>query len=126
MPLAQPSQQTDLALLEITRQRARHLINDAILANRQTAAILALDDAALTGWLQGHASELETLLTRHAVTGQAINAALSAVVATLTEAGDLLSPDYVDTAPLAEKLAAQGRTLDLATLTVSTPQPVEE
>lgn len=128
MPLAQPSQATDLALLENTRGICRHLINAAILANRQTAAILALDDAALTAWLQSHAAELETLLTRHHVTGNAVNSALALISATLEEAGETLTFDMVDIDPLVDKLDAQGRTLDMATLTVTTPtpEPVED
>lgn len=126
MSLVSPSQRHGIALLDSTRGILRHLENAAVLANRQVTALLALGDAALTSWLQSHAAELTDLLTRHAATGLSINAALVAIRATLIESGETLtSAVTVDVRPLAEKLAEQGRTIDMQTLTVSTPAPQE-
>lgn len=119
MPLALPTQKTDLAILEDTRAMARHAANYAILANRIVSTLLAMDDATLTGWLQGHAAEVNTFLTRHATLGAGLNMANETLTATLTEVGDLPQIDQVDVRPFADKLAAKGLVIDMATLTVT-------
>lgn len=123
MPLLPPNLQTDLALLSETRDAASHLAAAASKLNGQVSRLLSLDDAALTAWLQGKGASLNDLLTRHATTGAAINAALDAASATLTESGDVAPVLRVDVRPLADKLTEQGRSIDFATLTVTTPQP---
>lgn len=119
MPLASPSQLTDLSVLEKTRSQANHLASLALLTNQQATEILQKDNAELTAWLQGKASELGTLFQRHLDVGTGINAIITAVQATLNEAGDTTNIPTVDTRPFEEKLAAQGRTLNTQTLVVS-------
>lgn len=128
MPLASPEQQIDLSLLEKTRGIARDLNNAVQRANSQVVDdLLSKTNEELTAWLQGKAPELNTLLTRHAVTGAGLNAAIAAVQATLTEAGDKMVIPTVDVRPLQEKLADQGRQVDFTTLTVTNiPVPIPE
>lgn len=129
MPLINPSQTTDLSLLETARDIANYLHNAAVLANKQASELLSMEDGALTTWLRSKASELSDLLTKHATTGAGINTAINAVNATLSEAGIATVPTLVDVSPFADKLAAQGRQIDFATLTVSTiptPEPEPE
>jgi hypothetical protein len=85
--------------------------------------LLGLSDAELTAWLQGHSADLETIFTRHAIVGSAINTLLET---TATQLNAPL-PDLVDVRPVAEKLADQRRVIDWQTLTISTlPEPQPE
>lgn len=119
MPLATPLQLIDSAILADTKDAlaAAHLAVSKV--NNQTRALLRADNALLTSWLQGKAQELDKLLTRHAEVGIGLNAVVTAMAATLTEAGIPTTPQLVDTSPLPAKLAAKKRAIDLATLTVT-------
>lgn len=101
-----------------------HATAQAQAANRMAKALLALSDAELTAWLQGHAADLETIFTRHAQVGRGINALIETTAAQL----ETNPPELVDVRSVADKLAAQGRAIDWQTLTVSTipPEPQTE
>jgi hypothetical protein len=127
--LISPTLQTDLAHLRDTLDAAHLFAAGAAKLNAQAARILAMDDAALTTWLQTRVANgtLDTLLTRHATTGAAANAALDATCATLAESGEKDIPTTrVDIRSIPEKLAAQRRTIDMDTLTVTTLPPEPE
>ena len=98
-----------------------------------TARLLSLDDENLAAFCNALGPvELNSVLTRHAETGAAINLALSQVNVTLAESGRGTIAGGVDVRPLSDKLEAQGRTLVVDTDTgkfvvekIVTEQPPE-
>ena len=130
MPLLTTTQQTTARIAERGRNIVSHIAAAASQANQQTADVLALDNDQLSAWLQENGAQLESMLTAHKQLGDLLNQAAAVAAAIL---GDTAPPvGLVDTRPLADKLAEQGRQIDFATLTVSNmpipepePQPEE-
>lgn len=133
MPLITSS--SDKARAEIighAQTLASHLAAAASRMDAITGAMLALGDDDLAEFANGIGPvEIQTVLTRHAESGAAINSALAQANATLSESGLDPVPGGVDVRPLSDKLAEQFRTLDFdpatGTFTVTRiPQPEPE
>ena len=110
---------TDNLIDRLTSDIHSHAIAQAQAANQMAKALLAMSDADLSAWLQSHAQDLETIFTRHAAVGEAINALLETTAAQL----ESTLPELVDVRSVADKLADQRRSIDWQTLTVSTIPP---
>lgn len=127
MPLLTPLQQIDAQLAETARSAANHLANAAVYANRMVFAMLALDDEALTAWLNSRPpEETQALFAAHGQLGEAINAAATVAQSVLENA---VSIPAVDTRSVPEKLAAARRVLAFDgafTVTTLPPEPAEE
>jgi hypothetical protein len=111
MPLIQsPSSLAASRIVDLVLSTRSHYIAASGLLNAVTAEILALpnDDLAAFGNALGPL-EMESLTTAHADQGAAINALLAGVNAILTQSGITPQESAVDTRPLADKLAEQGR-----------------
>lgn len=121
MPLISNLDKNNAALVADAQRFSDALSVAAEAANRMAARILAMDDAQLTAWLQ--ADDRTGEFTRHGIAGVAVNTASDAVAATLLECGIAQPRTMVDVRSVPEKLAAQGRVIDLATMTVTTPEP---
>jgi hypothetical protein len=113
---------------------AGHYAAAACHLNAITAALVALgnDDLAEFGNSLGPA-EMESTLTIHATHGAALNAMLAQASGVLTAAGMPAITGAVDTSPLSEKLARQGRQIvfdgaafSVAALPVPEPPPAIE
>jgi len=93
--------------------------------------MLALDDAALTEWLNSRTpQETEEIFGAHKLLGDAINGAAQVASAVLAASGIAVHIPAVDTRSVAEKLAAAGRVFEFEdgvfTVTTLPPEPVEE
>jgi hypothetical protein len=128
MSLLTPTESVTARIAADAGALASHLRNAIHLANRITGHALDLPTAELNEWL--NAKPLEQRMaefTSHGITGDALNtAAASSEDATDAADGSL---GRVDVRTVADKLAAQGRTLgviDGAFLVADIPQPKPE
>jgi hypothetical protein len=112
MSLLTPTESVTAAIAADAGALACHLRNAISLANRITGHALDLPTAELNEWLNARPLEQRMAeFTSHGITGDALNtAAASSEDATDAENGSL---GRVDVRSVAEKLAAQGRTLDI-------------
>lgn len=111
MPLIQsPSSLAASHIVDLVLSTRSHYIAAAGLLNSVTAEILALsnNDLAAFGNALGP-QEMQSLTTAHGQQGDALNALLSGVNGILEQSGIRSQSAAVDTRPLAEKLADQGR-----------------
>lgn len=115
MPLiTTPSQLAAGELLDATHSLGGYLSVCAAKANAMVRTLLALSDADLAAFCNALGpQELNSVLTRHAETGAAINLALSQVNATLAESGRGTIAGGVDVRPFSDKLDAQWRKLEM-------------
>lgn len=116
MPLIPDYIQTNAALDSRTDIMAAHIENAIIQANGMTSDVLALDNAALSAWLNAMGAELESYLTKHAVTGAALNTLAEQLEPELSKDanGNKRTLPRVDVSPFTDKLAAQNRMIDVA------------
>jgi len=128
MPLFTPTEAVTARIAADAGDLAAHLRNAIALANRITGHALDLPTPDLNEWL--NAKPLEQRLAEfaaHGGTGDALNtAAASSESATGAPDGSL---GRVDVRSVQDKLAAQGRTLDIidgAFVVTDTPQPEPE
>jgi len=129
MSLLTPTETVTTRIAADAGALAAHLRNAIVLANRITDHALSLPTKQLNEWL--NARPLEQRMAEfgaHGITGDALNtAAASSESATGAAAGSL---GRVDVRSVAEKLAAQGRKLDVTAdgfLVVElTPDPVSD
>lgn len=126
MPLLTTTTKTNARIAELGSNIAAHLAAAASQCNRMVGETLQLGDADLTEWLQSRPPE-ETLqlLGAHGQLGETLNAAAAIATAILSESGLPSNIPTVDVRSAVEKLADQGRILDMQTLTVSTPPKPE-
>lgn len=126
MPLLTTTTKTNARIAELGQNIAAHLSAAATQCNRMVGETLQLGDADLTEWLQSRPPE-ETLqlLGAHGQLGETLNAAAAIATAILSESGLPSNIPTVDVRSAVEKLADQGRILDMQTLTVSTPPKPE-
>lgn len=126
MPLLTQNQRLNATLAEDARNIAAHLQAAAHKANGMVTTMLALDDAALTDWLNSQPPQdtLE-LFGAHGLLGEAVNGALTVAHAVLESSGLTVPEVSVDVRSVAEKLAARGRVLDFTdgVFSVTTPLP---
>ena len=122
MPLLTTTQLANARIAELGQNIAAHLSAAASQCNRMVGETLQLGDADLTEWLQSRPPE-ETLqlLGAHGQLGETLNAAAAIATAILSESGLPSNIPPVDVRSAVEKLADQGRVLDMQALTVSTP-----
>lgn len=115
MPLLTPLQTINARLAGDASGAANHIANAAVLANRMSASMLALDDKQLTAWLNSQSrTDVEILLAAHGQLGQAINAAALVAQAVLNESGMSANIPPVDVRSIEDKLADQRRVLTYA------------
>lgn len=115
MPLLTPLQTINARLAGDASSAANHIANAAVLANRMSASMLALDDEQLTAWLNSQSrTDVEILLAAHGQLGQAINAAALVAQAVLNESGMSANIPPVDVRSIEDKLADQRRVLTYA------------
>lgn len=126
MPLLTTTQLANARIAELGQNIAAHLSAAASQCNRMVGETLQLGDADLTEWLQSRPPE-ETLqlLGAHGQLGETLNAVAVIATAILSESGLPSNIPPVDVRSAVEKLADQGRILDMQTLTVSTPPKPE-
>ena len=119
MPLLPPEHQLSARLSELLVAYANHKASGITILNQMVETMMSADDATLTAWLQ--AADRSGDFQRHFLCGQNDNACVAAL------AQDVPYPlPLADVSPVAEKLAARGRVIDLATMTVTTPVPDAE
>ena len=131
MPLLTPLQTINARLAGDASSAANHIANAAVLANRMSASMLALDDEQLTAWLNSQSrTDVEILLSAHGQLGQAINAAALVAQAVLNESGMSANILPVDVRSIEDKLADQRRVLTYAdgafVVTTLPPEPEPE
>ncbi len=131
MPLLTPIQSINAALAADARACASHLANASILTNRMVSAMLALDDAALTEWLNSQPPQDTTaLFAAHGMLGEAINSAAQIAQSVLIESGVSVNIPQVDVRSVAEKLASNRRVLSFENgvfgVTTLPPEPEPE
>ena len=119
MPLATKIELAKAKLLEETRRIAINASGVAASLNRQSETLLSLDNGDLTAFLQGQGEALPALLSAHKETCDGINAVIERANATLQAAGQPEIAGGADATSLVARLAAQGRNVDMQTLTVS-------
>lgn len=119
MPLATTIEITKAKLLEDSRQLASLASAQTRTLNQMTQRLLSLGNTDLTAFLQGQGADLPAVLDTHKQACDAANLSLSLANSTLQAAGQQTMPGSADASPFADKLAARGKVLDLATLTVS-------
>ena len=112
MPLLTPLQTINARLAGDASSAANHIANAAVLANRMSASMLAMDDDQLTAWLNSQSrTDVEILLAAHGQLGQAINSAATVAQAVLNESGMSANIPPVDVRSVPEKLADQRRVM---------------
>jgi hypothetical protein len=126
MPLLTTTTLTNATIADLGRTIASHLAAAANAANKQAAAALALSDSELTEWLRS--MPVEELFTAHAIIGSGINSASQAAYETLTSSGISAPLGIVDMRSVADKLAAQGREIQIidgipTVVTLPPPEP---
>jgi hypothetical protein len=112
MSLLTPTESVTARIAADAGALAAHLRNAIVLANRITGHALDLPTPELNAWLNARPMEQRiTEFTSHGITGDALNTvAASSESATGALAGSI---GRVITCSVAEKLALQGRTLDI-------------
>ena len=129
MPLLTQNQRLNATLADDAKNIAAHLSAASSRANGMVATMLALDDEALTNWLNSSPpQDTLDLFTAHAQLGSALNGAIAVAGAVLESSGLSAPSALVDIRSVAEKLASQGRVLDLTdgVFSVTTPAPEPE
>lgn len=129
MSLLTPTESVTARISSDAQQLAAHLRNSIILANRITGHALDLPTAELNEWLNARPLEQRFQeFEAHGITGDALNlAAAASEDATGAPDGSL---GRVDVRSVADKLASQGRTLEVidgafVVGAVPSPQPTE-
>ena len=128
MSLLTPTESVTARIAADAGALAAHLRNAIVLANRIVGHALDLPTAELNEWLNARPLEQRFAeFSSHGVTGEALNeAAASSEFATGAPDASL---GRVDTRSVADKLLAQGRTLDVidgAFVLTDIPQPEPE
>ena len=128
MPLLTQNARLNAALADDARNITAHLAAASNRANGMVSTMLALDDEALSAWLNSQSPE-ETLALfgAHGQLGEALNGALAIAGAVLAASG-LPAPDgFVDVRSVPEKLAERGRifAFEDGVFSVTTPPPPE-
>lgn len=128
MSLLTPTESVTARIAADAAGLAAHLRNAIVLANRITGHALDLPTPELNEWLNARPLEQRFAeFSSHGTTGEALNeAAASSEFATGAADGSL---GRVDIRSVADKLAAQGRTLDIvdgAFVVTDNPQPEPE
>lgn len=129
MPLLTQNQRLNATLADDAKNIAAHLSAASSRANGMVTTMLALDDEALTGWLNSQPpQDTLDLFSAHGQLGEALNGAIAVAGAVLQSSGLSAPSALVDIRSVAEKLASQGRVLgfDDGVFAVSTPEPEPE
>ncbi len=112
--LLTPDQLTSAELLDATRSSLGLLATSAAQANRMVSILLNLDNSALQDWLNSQPmDDVFELFADHKNSGDALNASLAIVAKLVTDSGLPANYAPVDTRPFQEKLAAQGRQIQI-------------
>lgn len=112
--LLTPDQLTSAELLEATRSSLGLLATSAAQANRMVSILLNLDNSGLESWLNSQPmDDVFALFADHKNSGDFLNASLAIVAKLVTDSGLPANYTPVDTRPFQEKLAAQGRQIQI-------------
>ena len=112
--LLTPDQLTSAELLESTRSSLGLLATSAAQANRMVSILLGLDNEALQNWLNSQPmNDVFALFADHKNSGDFLNSSLAIVAKLVTDSGLPANYTPVDTRPFQEKLAAQGRQIQI-------------
>ncbi len=114
MPLVLPSQITSVDLLGYTQAAFSFLVTAATQMNRMSSALLDLDNAKLTDWLNSQPmADIFKLFDAHAISGAAVNQALVTTSIQLSDSGVPSGYNPVDVRPFQDKLAEQQRKVEI-------------
>lgn len=109
-----PAHKTSAVLLEKTMQSFRFAQALSNEINGMTLYILGLDNDQLGNWLNSQTPQnLRALLTSHGTCGTHLNSILDDVVQQLEDSGQRVNVVRVDTRSFDEKLAEQGRQIEV-------------
>ena len=112
--LLTPDQLTSAELLEATRSSLGLLATSAAQANRMVSILLGLDNPGLESWLNSQPMpDVFALFEAHKASGESLNASLVIVANLVNDSGLPANYTPVDTRPFQEKLAAQGRQIQI-------------
>lgn len=109
-----PAYKPSAALLERTVQAFRYANALAAEINSMTTYLLALSNAELENWLNSQTPEnLASLLAVHGRCGGRVNEILAETALQLQDSGQPSSYAEADVRPFGQKLAAQGRQIEI-------------
>jgi hypothetical protein len=114
MAILSPTQLVNAQILDATTQTQRLLKVAAAQGNAMVSVLLALQNDSLTEWLNSKPmDEISALFADHLAVGNAINSAMSTIGAQLIASGTVVPYDPVDVRSFQDKLAAQGRQIQI-------------
>lgn len=114
MPIIPPAQITSVDLLARTQAAFSFLVTAASQMNQMVSDLLALDNAKLTDWLNSQPmQDVSKLFEAHAVSGNALNLAISTTAVQLADSGVPSTGATVDIRSFQDKLADQGRKVEI-------------